>query len=176
MAHGKTNKATAMHPVLRYAAAYVLVELAVLALLIWAVGLGWTVVLIAVTFMVGVLLAASQVKRQAGVMRRARRNPQGAVADGALVAAGSFLVLVPGIVSTAAGALMLAPPTRTAMRPLAAALVSRGVMRQVRVINLASRISRPPRWTYQSRPHVDRRDYIDGEVLGEVIPRLPARR
>jgi UPF0716 protein FxsA len=179
MAHGTTNKATVIRPALRYAVAYILVELAVLALLIWAVGLGWTVVLLAATFLVGALLAASQVKGQLAAVRRARRNPQGAVADGALVAAGSFLVLVPGILSTAAGALMLAPPTRSAMRPLAASLVSRGVLRQVRVIRLAgyaSRVGRPqPRWSYPSQPDVDRRDYIDGEVLGEVIPRLPAR-
>ncbi len=156
-----------MRPLVRYGALYALVELTAFALLIWGFGLGWALVVVAATFMVGVLLAASGLKGQVGAMRRARRDPHGAVADTALVGVGSFLVFLPGVVSTAAGVLMLAPPTRSAMRPIAATLVSRGVMRGMRSVN-------PDRFT-GTRP--SRRDYIDGEVLGEVaVDRLPARR
>lgn len=165
------SSSTVMRPFLRYAALYALVELTALALLIWAFGLGWALLVMAVTFMVGVVLAASGLKGQVGAARRARRDPHGAVADGALVGVGSFLVFLPGVVSTAVGALMLAPPTRSAMRPMAAALVTRGVMRSVRAVNLDQYLdqfagNQPPR-----------RDYIDGEVLGEVaVDRLPVRR
>lgn len=156
-----------MRPFVRYAALYALLELTAFALLIWAFGVGWALLIVAATFMVGVLLAASGLKGQVGAMRRARRNPHAAVADGALVGVGSVLVFLPGVVSTAVGALMLAPPTRSAMRPLATALVTRGVMRGMQAVNLEQFSGGRPL----------RRDYIDGEVLGEVaVDRLPARR
>lgn len=153
-----------MRPFVRWASLYALVELTAFALLIWAFGLGWALLVMAVTFMLGVVLAASGLKGQVGAMRRARRDPHSAVADGALVGVGSFLVFLPGVVSTAVGALMLAPPTRSAMRPMATALVTRGVLRSMQAVNL-DQFSRPLR-----------RDYIDGEVIGEdAVDRLPAR-
>ena len=60
-----------MRPLLRYGALYALVEVLAVALLIWTLGLGWTLVLLAATFMVGVVLAASQVKGQFVAVRRA---------------------------------------------------------------------------------------------------------
>ena len=115
----------------RFVGLYALVELAALALLIWAVGLGWTLVVVAATFMAGVLLVASQVRGQLAAARRAGADPRAAVTDGVLVALGSFLVFLPGLVSTAAGVLMLAPPTRGGMRPLATAMLTRGVSRRL---------------------------------------------
>jgi UPF0716 protein FxsA len=154
-----------MRPFLRYGALYVLVELAAVILLTWAVGLGWALVVLAATFMVGVLLAASQLKGQVGSLRRARNDPQAAATDGVLVGLGSFLVFLPGVVSTAAGALMLAPPTRAAMRPLASTLLNRGLMRGVGALNLDQMVNR-----------VGRGDYIDGEVIGEPVHRPGAAR
>ena len=121
---------------------YVLTELAVAALLIWALGLGWTFVILAGMFMAGVVLGASQLRSI-----RPRRDPAAA----ALMGVGNALVFLPGIVTTAAGVLMLAPPTRGALRPLAEAMVKRGIARRITVPNLV------------------RSDYIDGEVIGEVV-------
>ena len=92
-----------------------------------------------------VALAGSQVKRQLALLQRTRTNPQGAVADGMLVALGTFLVFIPGLVTTALGALMLMPPSRGAMRPLAGMLLTRGIARRVGVVNLTApgRGSRP---------------------------------
>lgn len=146
----------------RYIALYALLELTAFALLVWAFGLGWTVLIMAVVFLVGMLLAASGLKDQVGAVRRARRNPHAAVTDGVLVGLGSFLVFLPGIVSTAVGALMLARTTRTAMRPVAATMVSRGVMRGARAVNLEQIVDK-----YAGNRPV-RGDYIDGEVLSEV--------
>ena len=158
-----------MRPFARYVTLYAVVELTALALMIWAFGLGWALLIMAVAFMVGVVLAAAGLKGQVAAVRRARRDPHAAVAEGALVGVGSFLVFLPGVVSTAVGALILAPPTRSAMRPMATALVTRGVMRSMRAVNL-DQFNRPLR-----------RDYIDGEVLDDVAAdlspaRLPARR
>lgn len=162
-----------MRPLLRYAALYALVEAAAVVLLIWAFGLGWTLVVVAATFMAGVLLAASQVKGQFVAARRARSNPETAVADGMLVGLGSFLVFMPGVVSTAAGALMLAPPTRGAMRPVAATMLTRGVVRRLGSFSMTS--------TPNAGARAGRGDYIDGEVidgdvLRDVSGQLPARR
>lgn len=155
-----------IRPFLRYSVLYAAVELAAVLLLIWAIGLGWTMVVLAVTFLVGLLLAGWQVKGQVGAIRRARANPQGAVADGVLVGLGSLLVFVPGLVTTAAGALMLAPPTRAAMRPLATTLLGRGVVRGASAVNLDSfgNLS-----GFSNR--AGRGDYIDGEVIGEPVHR-----
>lgn len=138
----------------RYAVAYVVTELAAAALLIWAFGLGWTFVVLAATFMAGVVLAGSQMKSQVASLRRAHANPRSAAAEGALVGLGTALVFLPGIVTTAAGVLMLAPPTRSAMRPLAASLLTRGI---------AGRIGP----MYPVTP-ARRADYIDGEVISET--------
>lgn len=165
-----------IRPLLRYAALYAAVELAAVALLIWAVGLGWTMVVLAVAFLVGLLLAASQVKGQVGAIRKARGNPTGAVTDGVLVGLGSLLVFLPGLVTTAAGALMLAPPTRAAMRPLATTLLGRGVVRGVGAINLDSLANFGTASTRVGGGGVGRGDYIDGEVIGEPVHRTaPAR-
>ncbi|MGI9125986.1 MAG: FxsA family protein [Mycobacterium sp.] len=168
-----------MRPFLRYAGLYALVELAALALMVWAFGLGWTLIVLAVTFMVGIVLAASQVKGQVAAVRRARSNPKGAMTDGVLVGVGSFLVFMPGIVSTAAGALMLAPPTRGALRPLAAAMVTRGLVRRVDTLTgFVSGTTYVPSANYVSGPRSygpRNRDYIDGEVIGEVVEQLPSR-
>jgi UPF0716 protein FxsA len=164
-----------IRPLLRYVALYAAVELAAVALLILAVGLGWTLVVLAVTFLVGLVLAASQVKGQVGAIRKARQ-PKGAVTDGVLVGLGSLLVFVPGLVTTAAGALMLAPPTRAAMRPLASTLLGRGVVRGVSAMNLDS-LANLGAFTNSATSHrVGRVDYIDGEVIGEPVHRTaPAR-
>lgn len=162
-----------MRQFLRYAGLYALVELAALALLIWAVGLGWTLLVLAATFILGVTLAASQVRGQFAAVRRARNNPQGAVTDGVLVGLGSLLVFLPGLVSTAAGAFMLAPPTRGAMRPIAATMLTRGVVRRI------GEFDRYPGYGPSAGrgDYIDGEvsDYIDGEVIGEV-DQLPARR
>ena len=76
--------------VMRTLLIYAVVELAVLAALTWSIGLGWTLVVLLATSVVGVALAGSQLKRQLSRLRRTRSNPQGAAADGMLVAKSSM--------------------------------------------------------------------------------------
>ncbi|WP_371411311.1 FxsA family protein [Mycobacterium sp. shizuoka-1] len=134
---------------------YALVELAVLAALTWSLGIGWTLLILLATSVVGVALAGSQVKRPILRLQRTRTDPQGAVADGMLVALGTVLVFIPGLVSTALGALMLLPPTRSVVRPVAGMLLTRGIARRVSVVNLTA------------PGYPGRGDYIDGEVVEE---------
>ncbi|MCV7174474.1 FxsA family protein [Mycolicibacterium sphagni] len=136
---------------------YVLVELAVLAALTWSVGLGWTLLILLATSVVGVALAGSQVKRQIRRLQATRTDPQAVVADGMLVALGTLLVFIPGLVTTALGALMLLPPTRSVVRPLAGMMLTRGIARRVSVVNLTA------------PGYPGRGDYIDGEVVEEQV-------
>ena len=155
-----------LRPVLRYAALYALVEIAAMVLLVRAFGVGWSLVILAGVFVIGVALAGSQLKAQLAALRSRRVAPGTAAADGALVSLGAALVLLPGVVSTAAGVLMLAPPTRGAMRPLAAGLITRGVSRRMATIDAAMFAARP----YGRGDGAGRGDYIDGEVIdGEVV-------
>ena len=104
---------------------YVIVEMAVIVALAYTIGFGWTVLLLAAAFALGLALAGSQVRRQIVQLQRGMRDPGARVTDSALVALGSVLVVIPGLVTSAAGLLMLLPPTRAAMRPLAGVLATR---------------------------------------------------
>lgn len=127
---------------------YLGVELAAAAALIWALGPGWALLVLAATFMAGVLLCAAQVRGQVGALRSRRVSPQDTVTDGVLIGLGSFLVFLPGIVSTLAGALMLAPVTRGVTRPVARGMLTR---------------------LHSEGPATRRIDYIDGEVIEDAV-------
>src|SRR6478609_10807382 len=106
---------------------YAVVALAVLVALASTIGFGWTVLLVAGTFLVGLALAGSQVRRH---IRRLQSgltvtNAHGAVTDSVLVALGTVLVVIPGLASSLLGALLLLPPTRAAARPLVTAIAAR---------------------------------------------------
>ena len=101
---------------MRFFLIYALVELAVVVALASTIGFGWTVLLLLGTFVVGVALAGSQVRRH---IRRLQSGlnastAQGAVTDSVLVALGTVLVVIPGLASSVLGALLLLPPTRAA--------------------------------------------------------------
>jgi len=105
--------------VLRWFLVYAVIELAAIVALVWSIGLGWTILLLLAALAVGIALAGSQVKRQVRRLRDGFDTPQGALTDGALIALGTVLVVIPGIVTTVFGLLLLLPPTRAVARPVA---------------------------------------------------------
>ncbi|HET9565632.1 MAG TPA: FxsA family protein [Mycobacterium sp.] len=149
---------------------YVVVELAVIVALASTIGFGWTVLALLGTFVVGLALAGSQVKRH---IRRLRsgldaRTAQGAVTDSVLVALGTVLVVIPGLASSVLGALLLLPPTRAVARPVVTAMA----LRRAPLITVATAAAGHHQ---RSAGHGD---YIDGEVIDVVDvepPRLPPR-
>lgn len=143
---------------------YVIVELAVVLALASTIGFGWTLLVLLGTFLLGIALAGSQLRRQ---LERLRQGVNGAqpdghfrVADSVLVAMGTVLVFIPGLVTSVAGLLMLLPPTRAAVRPLAGFLVARGITRRVAFIDLNG--------VSAAVPNRGRGNYIDGEVVDVV--------
>jgi UPF0716 protein FxsA len=149
---------------------YLIVELAVVVALASTIGFGWTVLVLLGTSVLGFVLAGSQVRRHIRRLRSPIATPQGAVSDSALVALGTVLVFIPGLVTTAAGLLLLLPPTRTVARPVLTALAAR----RMPLITVATAAA-------GSRT-AGRGDYIDGEVIDvrddpavepEALPRKP---
>jgi UPF0716 protein FxsA len=144
---------------------YALVEVAVVVALSATIGFGWTVLALLGTFVVGLAVAGSQVKRH---IRRLRSGlsagtVQGAATDSLLVALGAVLVVIPGLASSVAGALLLLGPTRAVARPLVTAMAARR-MPLVMVPAAAG-------WGYDA---AGRGDFIDGEVI-DVDPAGPPR-
>ncbi|MDT5235648.1 MAG: protein FxsA, partial [Mycobacterium sp.] len=135
-----------------------LVELAVIVALASTIGFGWTVLLLLGTFVVGLALAGSQVKRHIRRLRSGLTTStvQGAAADSVLVALGTVLVVIPGLASSVVGALLLLPPTRVAARPLVTAMAAR----RVPLVTVAGAAA--PGWGYTA---AGSGDYIDGEVI-----------
>jgi UPF0716 protein FxsA len=155
--------------VMRWFLIYVVVELAAVIGLASTIGIGWTALLLLATFAIGLVLAGSQVKRHIRRLRNGFDNPQGALTDSALIGLGTLLVVIPGLVTSALGLLLLSPPTRAAARPVLSVLVAR----RVPLIGAAAASSR----RYDTAGHGD---YIDGEVIDVVdveppaLPRAPS--
>jgi UPF0716 protein FxsA len=135
---------------------YVIAELAVVVALASTIGLGWTLLLLLLAFAAGVALAGSQLKVQLARLRSGLNADQPRLAaDTTAVAVGTLLMLVPGLVTSAAGLLLLLPPTRAAARPVLAPMAVRGIGRRFPLITVGAD-------PFDHRP---RPDYIDGEVL-----------
>lgn len=134
---------------------YLVVELAVVVALVSTIGFGWTVLALLGTSVLGFVLAGSQVKRHIQRLRSGMTTPQGAVTDSAMVALGTVLVFVPGVVTTVAGLLLLTPPTRAVARPVLTALAAR----RMPLITVATAAAAG------ARSSAGRGDYIDGEVI-----------
>ncbi|GAC1409568.1 MAG: membrane protein FxsA [Mycobacterium sp.] len=146
---------------------YAIVEVAVIITLTSTIGFGWTVLALLATFVIGLALAGSQVKRH---IRRLRfgltaSTVQGAASDSLLIAVGTVLVVIPGLASSVAGALLLLGPTRAAARPLVTAMAARRMPRvaaAARTGRAAASTGAGAGWGYDG---AGRGDYIDGEVI-----------
>ncbi len=138
---------------------YVVVEMAVMVALVSTIGFGWTILLLLGTFVVGLTLAGSQLKRH---IRRLQSGltaatVQGAATDSVLVALGTVLVVIPGLASSVLGALLLLPPTRAVARPLVVAMAARRAP-----LIAAAGTAGAAGWGYTA---AGRGDYIEGEVI-----------
>ncbi len=150
---------------------YVVVELAAVIALVSAVGWGWTLLVLLGTSLLawGVLapMAGSQLLRQL----RQLRSDSSAVSDGTMVTLAAVLILVPGLVTTALGLLLLVPSIRRLARPGLAALGVRGVRRRMPLIADVRLFGADGRRGY---PGDGPADYIDGEVVDVREFRAPA--
>ncbi len=143
---------------------YAVVELAAIFALVWAVGWGWTLLSLLVTFVLGwgllAPMAGSQLIRDVGQMRSGLKEPRTTLGDGALVTAATGLVLIPGLVTTVFGALLLLPPVRAAAGPGLTGIALRSLRRRAPLVSYTATFT-----DFRSDSPGDGRDYIDGEVI-----------
>jgi len=107
---------------------YVVVEFLAFVWAVNTIGAVWAVLLLIASSLVGSVLVRWQWRTVSAGFRRAQRgeaSPGGAIADGALVGLGGVLMFVPGLVTSAIGLLLLIPPTRWLLKPIAVALGNR---------------------------------------------------
>ena len=158
---------------------YAVVELAVILSLVSTIGWGWTLLVLLGTFLLGwglfAPMAGSQLVRQLGQLRSGLAESRSALSDGALVTFGMALVLVPGLVTTVLGLLLLVRPIRAVVGPGLAGIAVRGLQRRAPLIIDTTVFAADSRRGYSG----DGRDYIDGEVIDvkdfepPVLPRGP---
>ena len=138
---------------------YAVVELAVICALVSTIGWGWTLLALLAAFVLGwgilAPVASKHLVRRIGQLRSGLTDPRSAAGDGALVTLSAVLVLVPGLVSTALGLLLLVPPIRSVVSP--------------RLTSIAVNKLQPRGLSYPTDSYTTtgggHGDYIDGEVI-----------
>lgn len=142
---------------------YAVVELAAIFALVSTIGWGWTLLSLLATFILGwgllAPMAGSQLLRDLGQMRSGAKAPRSTLGDGATTTAATALVLVPGLVTTVLGVLLLLPPVRAAVGPAVTRFALRGLQRHAPLL-----VGYPAEAGDLRRPRTGR-DYIDGEVI-----------
>jgi len=146
---------------------YAVVELAVIIALMSTIGLGWTLLVLLATFVVGLSVGLAQfgrqLARQLTRLRSGLSTPREVLSDSAAVTLGTVLVVIPGLVTTAAGLLLLVPATRAVAGPALTTAVFRGLRVRVPITDTMSRAmsGADSRRGYSGAG----RDFIDGEVI-----------
>jgi UPF0716 protein FxsA len=142
---------------------YAVVELAVIIALVSTIGIGWTLLVLLATFVVGLSVGLAQfgrqLARQLTRLRSGLSTPREVLSDSAAVTLGTVLVVIPGLATTAAGLLLLVPATRAVAGPALTTAVFRGL--GVRAPIIATTSGADSRRGYSG----DRGDFIDGEVI-----------
>jgi UPF0716 protein FxsA len=98
---------------------YLVVEIVALVALGSAIGLGWTLLVLLASSVVGLWLARREGVRAAQSFAQAvanRRWAHSELTDGLLVAGAGVLLFVPGLVTDLAGLLLLVPAVRAVVR------------------------------------------------------------
>jgi UPF0716 protein FxsA len=146
------------HMLSRLVLIYAVVELAAFVALVSTIGLGWSMLVLLATFALGILvwipMAGRRLSAQILQLQSGLKQPGTALGDGASLTLATALLIIPGLVTSAVGLLLLAPPVRTAAGSRVAAILLRRI--QVR----APLIAAPA-----AGPSGGGRDYIDGEVI-----------
>lgn len=148
---------------------YAVVELAAIFALVSTIGWGWTLLSLLATFILGwgllAPMAGAQLLRDLGQLRSGAKAPQSTLSDGATTTVATALVLVPGLVTTGLGVLLLLPPVRGAVGPAVTGFALRGLQRHASsLVGYPAAFADPADRADHRRPR-DGRDYIDGEVI-----------
>lgn len=140
-----------------YVLAYFAIEIGAFVAMVHFFGVGWAILITLFAVGLGFVLLQSQGRKVFAELQRASRNevdPRGPLTDTALLAAATLLLVLPGIVSTGVGLLLLIPPVRRLLRP---AVQAAGAKSFAASMNRAG--------LYASRGMYMRGTVIDGTVI-----------
>jgi UPF0716 protein FxsA len=118
-------------PVLALVALFILVPLAELYVILKvgdAIGVVWTILLLAADSLLGSLLLRSQGRsawRRFNAALAEGRMPHREVIDGVMIVFGGAFLITPGFITDVVGLLLLLPPTRALVRRLVARRLGR---------------------------------------------------
>ncbi|MFW0785742.1 FxsA family protein [Gordonia sp. CPCC 206044] len=107
-----------------YVIAYLAIEIGAFVAMAHFLGFAWAVLITLFAVFAGFVLLQRQGRKVFGELQKASRNevdPRGPLTDTALLAASSLLMVIPGVVSTVLGLVLLAPPVRRVLRPVVVA-------------------------------------------------------
>ena len=94
---------------------YLILEIATVLLVGSWIGVGWTLLALVASTVIGVLIARREGMRTLTTLRgKGGGAPE--LTDGLLIALGGLLFIIPGFLSDLAGLALLLPPSRTAIR------------------------------------------------------------
>jgi UPF0716 protein FxsA len=149
---------------------YAVVELAVIFALVSTIGWGWTLLALLAAFVLGwgilAPVASSHLIHRIGQLRSGLTDPRSAADDGASVTLAAVLVLIPGLVSTALGLLLLVPPIRSFAGPRLTAIAVNTLQRRMPGVSYATAFPTDSYPTHSYAKTADGHgDYIDGEVI-----------
>ncbi|WP_026917952.1 FxsA family protein [Gordonia shandongensis] len=108
--------------------AYVVAEIAAFWAMAHFLSVGWALLITVAAAGIGYAVLGARARGLGTDVRRAIRRetaPGGALTDSALFAVAAILTILPGVVSTAVGLLLMTPPLRAVLRPLVAAAAAR---------------------------------------------------
>ncbi|HKI41126.1 MAG: FxsA family protein [Mycobacterium sp.] len=168
---------------------YAVVELAVVFTLVSTIGWGWTLLVLLATSLLGwgilAPMAGSHLIQRIAQLRSGLSERRTTASDSAMITLAMGLVMIPGLVTTALGLLLLVPPVRSVAAPGLAAIAVRGLRKRVPLAGYATAFATASARGYSSDrgeygARGDRGDYIDGEVIDvqdvepPALPNRPA--
>ena len=139
-------------------AGYLVAEIAAFWAMVHFLGWGWAIVITVVASVIGVAVLGRRARELYSESRRAMRNevaPTDALSHTALFAGAAGLTVLPGVVSTVGGLVLLSPPVRQRLQPKVTQAASR------KAAQLSERVT-----LVQMTPN----GYVDGSVVGESRP------
>jgi UPF0716 protein FxsA len=141
--------------------------------------IGWlvTILLVIATSLLGAWVLRREGPRSWRAFRadlRERRPPGASATDGLLVLVGGVLMVLPGFITDAVGALLVAPPTRRLARGVVQALLTRRLTPSAATTLFGPRTVRVRTGSTQAPPPPSAQSGVAGEPIeGEIIDPPP---
>ncbi|GAA4749406.1 FxsA family protein [Gordonia alkaliphila] len=107
---------------------YLAVEIAAFWAMVHFLGWGWAIIITVAASAIGVAVLGRRFREiftAARTSRAEQTTPGGALTDSALFAGAAVLTIIPGVVSTLLGLILLAGPVRRRLRPVVTAAATR---------------------------------------------------